>query len=325
MEPIRNQVDMDRLLLSTRLMAVIDGWATRGLFEELADSGGCSLDDLPGESRALRVTARILANAGLLVRRGDQWALSAVGDELQEAGAFGNAHGTSVFGDLVQMPEILDKGGPVVDESGDSRSSTIGVYPDDPEKSRSFLKMLYRRSESSARETARWIDDVVDASSSVLDLGGGHGRYGRELAELGHGATLFDLPLCIDVAREIHGDELDYLGGDFFADELGGPYDVVLASNIVHGLAEEKNQRLIRRVAEVLAPGGMVVLKDMFLDEFGLWPPGAVHFGLLMLMYTDEGDSYSLTEANAWFEQAGLTPMDPVVFEGFSLMAARAS
>ena len=316
---------MDRLYRSARLMAVIDGWATRGVFQKLADGGGQSLSDLPGDERALRITARILANAGLLVRHGEKWALSAAAAQLQSDGAFTSAHGASSFGNLVQMPDILKKGGPVVDESGESRSSTIGVYPDNPDKTGSFLRMLYRRSESSAKETAHWIDDGVDSSSSILDLGGGHGRYGRELVRLGHDATLFDLPLCIDVARDIHGDKLAYRGGDFFTDDLGGPYDVVFASNIVHGLAGEKNHRLIQRAADVLAPGGIVVLKDMFLDEFGLWPPRAVHFGLTMLMHTDEGDSYSLTEANTWFKQAGLTPLEPVIFDGFSLLSAKNS
>ena len=322
MDPIRNETDFDRLFDASRLMAVVDAWVERGLFADLAEGGAKRLEDLEGDERALRITARMLANRGLLVRRGDLWALSSAGEGLYESGVLGEEGAFSIYRKLPQLSEVIAEGGPVVDEEGRPQATTIGVTPEDPERTRSFLHMLHRRCEVSARATAEWIDEVASASAHILDLGGGHGRYGRELVELGHRATLFDLPVCVEVARDLNGEALDYLEGDFFEDDLGGPYDVVLASNIVHGLSERENLRLMRRIADVLAPQGMVVLKDMFLDEFGLWPPTAVHFGLLMLMYTDGGDSYSLERVNQWFEKVGLVPRKPMVFEGYALVSA---
>lgn len=323
MNQIRNQSDLDRLFQSVRLMSVIVGWASQGLFEAMMEAESMALQELPGDDRALRVTARILANAGLLVRRGDEWALSPSGANLYDEGLLSDDHSLSVFQDLTQISDLLTDGGPVRDEDGEKQSSRIGVYPDDPERSREFLKVLHRRSESSAKETARWIDKIVGPNSRVLDLGGGHGRYGYELVELGHQATVFDFPLGVEVARELHGDTLECIEGDFLVDDLGGPYDVVLASNIIHGLSEKENQTLVVRIADALAPGGLLVIKDMFLDEFGLWPPGAVYFSMLMLMYTDEGDCYSLDIAQEWFRRAGLDVLDPVVFDGFALVVGQ--
>ena len=323
MKRIRSEGDLDELLASARLAAVVNAWADRGLFDELADGEPRTTAELSGDDRALRVTARMLVHTGLLVRRGDTWALSPEGAQLREDGVLSSLRDFQRFQNLGQLDQILERGGPIVDEDGESASTKIGAEPDDPQRTRHFQEMLYRRSARSARATARWIDRCVDGEARVLDLGGGHGRYGIELAERGHQTTLFDLPVAVDIAREMHGDDIDYIDGDFFEDDLGGLYDVVLASNIIHGLSADQNRRLFTRVADVLAPGGIFVIKDMFLDEFDAWPPSAVYFGLTMLMYTDGGDSYSFNEASQWFEEAGLEVEEPVIFERYSLAIGR--
>lgn len=321
---IASEADIDRLTKGARLSAVVNTWAHLGLFETLAEDGPLRLSQLSGDERALRITGRMLANAGLLVRRDNRWALSASANKLVADGVLTSGRQSQRIRDLANLPEVVRQGGPVVGDDGGSRATDIGVHRDDPETTREFLEMLYRRSSASAQQTVEWIDAQIDESSSALDLGGGHGRYAREFVRRGHSATLFDFPICVEFARELHADKLEYREGDFFEDDLGGPYDVVVASNIVHGLSSDDNRRLLNRIVDVVAPGGLVVLKDMFLDEFGLWPDTAAHFGLLMLMYTESGDSYSLEDARQWFEDAGLVYERPVVFERFSLVVGKA-
>src|SRR5690606_9520379 len=110
-----------------------------------------------------------------------------------------------------------------------------------------------------------------------------------ELVELGHRATLFDKAVCVDFARELHGEALEYRVGDFFRDDLGGPYDAALLSNIVHGFSLDENRSLITRLAKALKPGGYLVMKDMFIDDLGADPENAVTFGMTMLLYTQGG------------------------------------
>lgn len=317
--PIRTEGDLDDAVTAARLAAVVNAWASRGLFEQLAQSAPRRLDELSGDNRALRVTARILAHAGLLVRRGDEWALSSAGARLCEEGVLGSERDVEYFRQLGRLDELLEEGGPLTDGDGEDDGSKIGAHPDDSERTRRFQQMLYRRSAASARATASWSDRDFDEPAKILDLGGGHGRYGIELVERGHDVTLFDLPVSIEAARLMHGDRLEYIEGDFFEDDLGGPYDAVLASNIVHGLSDDQNCRLVERVADALAPGGRFVVKDMFFDEFETWPSSAVYFGLTMLMYTEGGDTYKLDRVHQWFKRAGLQPRDPVVFESFAL------
>lgn len=319
MHKIRTEGDLDDTMVFARLAAVVNGWAARGLFDELADDAPKSPDDLPGDDRALRITARILAHAGLLARRADAWTLSPTGARLHDQGVLGSYRQLENFRQLGRLDEILEQGGPIVDDDGEDEATEIGAQPDDADQTREFQQMLYRRSAASARATAAWIDRDLDGPGRILDLGGGHGRYAIELTERGHDATIFDLPVSVGAARSMHGERLEYIEGDFFEDDLGGPYDAVLASNIVHGLSAEDNRRLIDRLSDVLAPGGALVVKDMFLDEFDAWPPAAVYFGLKMLLYTREGDTYSLDEIREWFDAAGLQAREPVVFESFSL------
>lgn len=323
MRPIKTEADIDHSFLHARRAAVISAWASLGLFERLNDGKARRLDELPGDSRALQITARILVHAGLLVRRGERWALSSAGRELEEQGVLSVDRSMELFGELGRLGEVLREGGPLSKADGSAGNSKIGAHPEDAERTHRFMRMLYRRSADAARQTAGWIDDAVDTPARILDLGGGHGRYGRELAELGHHVTLFDLPVCIDFARDLHDDALDYITGDFFDDDLGGPYDVVLASNIVHGLSPDRCRELTQRASRVLAPGGILVYKDMFLDEYGAWPTNAAFFGLTMLMYTDAGSTYSVSDAREWFEQAGLSFEDPFVYQRYALLVGR--
>ncbi|MFW5966211.1 MAG: class I SAM-dependent methyltransferase [Persicimonas sp.] len=322
MDPIRTEGDIDQTFRQARRAAVINAWASLGLFDELVDGGPCRLEDLSGNPRSLRVTARILGHAGLLVRHGERWALSTRAEELHEDGVLGTGRSMQIFEDLAQLDEIVESGGPVPDDEGQKEGSKIGVHPEDPEATRNFLRMLYRRSAEKAREMARWVDELLDDEAHILDVGGGHGRYAREIARRGHRATLFDLPAAVDVARELHGDQLAYVEGDFFADDLGGPYDAAIASNIIHGLGPDQIAVLFGRVADALAPGGLFIIKDMVLDDLGMWPPSATYFALTMLMYTDRGDSYSMQQVHGWLAEAGLTPREPVVLEGHTLIVS---
>ncbi len=305
MQKIRVEQDLNRLLRDMRGAAVVLSWAETGLFEILATSPR-SLEQLPGDPRSLEVTSAILVSMNLLERQGNVIALTEDASALWASGALRGASATASLGDLSRLPGVLREGGPVQDEAGAGRGTKIGVREDDPAGVRAFMEMLDRRSRGSARFTAGAIDDRIRSNGIILDLGGGHGRYAQELVERGHSAVLFDLAPCVEIAREKHGESLAYRVGDFFVDDLGGPYDAILLSNIVHGLGEDANERLLRRVAETLAPGGVVVLKDMFLDSVGGGPDNAVVFGLTMLMHTDEGRSYGVREMAAIGERIGL-------------------
>jgi SAM-dependent methyltransferase len=321
---IRTESDFDSLLRGAKLLAVASAWTELGLWDALArHEGGVDLSQLPGDLRALRITAAVLAHAGLLDGAGDLWRLSAIGRALHAQGQLPTDRNFETLQDLSRMAQVLRDGGPVRGPDGASKATRGGVQPADVEASRRFLDMLHRRSDTAAESAADWIVRRLPPGARVLDVGGGHGRYAEAFLRRGCTATLFDLPHVIEIARERYGDQLAYRPGDFHHDDMGGPYDCAFLSNIVHGESDAANADLTRRLFASLAPGGWVVFKDMFIDEQGRDPETAVFFGTTMLYYTQEGRSYTLRDVGAWCSEAGFEPPDVIGLETSSLVLAR--
>ena len=307
MRKLRNEDDFNELIRNVRAASALLAWAEAGHLQTLLE-GAVKLESLEGDSRALEITAEVLALLGVVQRHGDEVMLTPAAADMVRSGVFADASGSRLLGDLGRLREVIARGGPVHNEQGEERDSRIGVRESDPESVRTFMEMLDRRSVNSAAFTADAISAHLPEGASVLDLGGGHGRYGREFAHRGHPSTLFDLPSCIALARERHGSALDYRAGDFFKDELGGPYGAILMSNIVHGLGEDQIVHLLERAGASLSSDGLIVVKDMFIDPMGSGPDNAVVFGMVMLLYTQQGRSYRLDRLTALARRAGLEP-----------------
>ncbi len=241
-----------------------------------------------------------------------------MGGALRLSGAEG------ALGDMSRLDPVLRDGGPVRAADGASRVTEGGVREHDKEGARAFMDMLYRLA-NSVHDVAAAMVDRLGEGAHVLDVGGGHGRYGEALLDRGARVTLLDRPVIVDIARERYADRLAYRTADFLADDLGGPYDGALLSNIVHGLGRQENLGLLRRIARSLRPGGLIVLKDMFVDELGAHPEEATFFGLTMLMYTREGSSYGVGEMSDLLRTAGFEgeELQVHVDERYTLLMAR--
>ena len=321
MKPVRVEDDLRDMRQTAQALAVIAAWANQGYFKVLADGEPHRLEELGSDLRALRVTAPILAHVGLLAGDGVRWAFSARGRALAESGALASETPED-FGDLSRLPDVLAHGGPVKNAAGVPKATSGGVIAANAERTRRFMAMTYRRAEVSSRETAQWTAARLPAGARVLDLGGGHGRYARAFSDRGFRATVFDRQICVDFARELHGDAVAYRAGDFMTDDLGGPYDAVLLSDVLHGCSADENRLLLGRVRDALAPGGLLVLKDMFIDELGNHPQQGVLYGLVFLLYSMGGQCYSVREAEAWCAPA-FGAMETVSLEEYTLLFLR--
>lgn len=313
---VNNEGDFEELLYGARLLAVAAAWNALGLWRELAEKAGpTDLSDLPGDLRALEITARILAHGGLLEGTGRMFTLTEPGREIYQKGGLPTGrHLTGLEGleDLSRMADVIANGGPVRGPDGKSKVTSGGVTPDDLDNSRRFLDMLYHRAEGASAHVLKWLSRCIPNGGSVLDLGGGHGRFARTFADHGYRATLLDVPIVIDLARERHVDELDYRAGNYFEVDLGGPYDGVLMSNIIHSESHEDNARLFQRVSAALKPGGYLALRDVIVDDLGTGPARAVSFGITMLFYTNQGRTYTVREIAAWADGAGFTAPETI-------------
>lgn len=148
----------------------------------------------------------------------------------------------------------------------------------------------------------------------VLDVGGGSGAYAIAFVRAAKGvtATVFDLPEVLPLTRKYVDaagllDRIDFVPGDYTADELPAGYDLVFLSAIVHSNPPDQNRVLVRKCARALNPNGNLVIQDFVMDDSRTDPPAGAFFALNMLVGTAAGDTFTESEIRQWMKEAGLT------------------
>lgn len=185
----------------------------------------------------------------------------------------------------------------------------------DPDQARSFLRALVVLARETGPDLTRL--PALGAGARVVDLGGGLGAYATALAEAGATVTLVDLPPVAAWAREELGslpaatrDAITVIGADLFADDateaIGTDHDAVLLSHLLHDLDDDDAGAALRRAAEVVRPGGTVVVFELPGD-----PPGSFGplFDLMMSVETP-GRARRIAELTALMSAAGLVDVE---------------
>jgi hypothetical protein len=154
----------------------------------------------------------------------------------------------------------------------------------------------------------------LDGARVLLDVGGGTGIYSiawlRRHPELR--AIVWDRPEVLKVAAEMAeafgvAARLECRPGDMFRDALPGPVDVILLSNVLHDWDVPECRALIGRCAGGLAPGGRLLVHDVFLNDAHDGPLPIALYSAALFRLT-EGRAYSAAEYRAWLVEAGLEP-----------------
>jgi SAM-dependent methyltransferase len=100
------------------------------------------------------------------------------------------------------------------------------------------------------------------------------------------------------------------LAGDYHTTKFPTGNDVVLISGVLHRESETGCRELIRRAKDALAPGGLLILSDVFTDHGGTGPLFATLFGLNMMLTAPEGGVHADTDVAAWMAEAGFTHIE---------------
>ena len=210
----------------------------------------------------------------------------------------------SQWDDFAQLTRSVRNGKPV--DAG---------QPETPGWRRRFTWAMHHRSRERAKQVARIVD--LRRARTLLDLGGGPGTYAMAfLAENPRlRATVADRPTALQIARKIAATHpakarLSFTPLDFMRDPLPGRYDVVWLSNVIHIYAPAQNPVLFRKIRKALNPGGRLIIQDSFLtDRAGLYPIDTTAFTLIMLLFTDTGNTYAAREVLGWLRRAGYGPV----------------
>ena len=198
-----------------------------------------------------------------------------------------------------ELPETVRTGAP-------ETKDTPARGPKSTRDLEAFMAAMANRSPDNVSSVADAVRGAAPAARTLLDVGGGPGVYARALADRGFEVSLLDRPEVIEFVGEAYGldsaERIHLVPGDFLCALPELTYDVVLLANVSHIYGPSTNSDLLRRVAERLNPGGCVAIIDFVrgVSEF------APLFALTMLLSTDDGGTWSLSEYTDWLRGAGL-------------------
>jgi len=182
-----------------------------------------------------------------------------------------------------------------------------------------------------ARTRGSELAERIDFSeaSTLLDVGCGSGAYSLAIVARhpAIAATLLDLPEPLAEARAMAaerglGERVGFVAADALAYSPKNPFDVVLISNLLHMLGEERARELVRRSFDFTAPGGRIVVQGEFLDEGRTSPRWATLLNLVLRAVTPEGRNHTVADAERWLREAGFERAEHVRFSAWNANSA---
>jgi SAM-dependent methyltransferase len=286
--------------------AVVLGCAKReGLLEAVADRSRSAdevANQLGASSRAVYALLSSLAELDVLAENDNRYRLLEEhrGPLLDRshpdyAGAL-IVHRFELIRKWGRVPEILKTGSPIDDEPGQG-----------PEGKETFIYSMRRLAKPGVGAVAELLLSRLPENPHILDIGGGPGTYAETFVEGGAQVTVFDLPEVVELMREhLDAAGIAAVGGDFNEGLPEGPFDAAYLGSVSHIYGPEENLALIKRVARILSPGGLIAIRDFVR---GL-STGAALFGVNMLVNTESGNTYSEEEYRGWLGAAGFEKVE---------------
>lgn len=295
-QKIMNAWRGSRILLSAvelDLFSALKGGATA---EEAAKRAGTDV-------RGTGIVLHALASLGLIRKKGSKFFNTQMtADFLAEGGAsdwrLGIGHQIGLWKSWSDLTGVVKRGGP---QARPERSEA---------DTQAFIGLMHQHGVSRGKVLAKALDlrDVKRA----IDLGGGSGAYSIAMARKNpklH-VTLFDRPEVILIAKSHVAEEgmdknFTFVAGDLTMDDFGDGFDLALISSICHQFSPAQNEALIGKAFKSLRPGGRLAIQDFILNETRTSPMHAAIFAVNMLVNTEGGNSYTVSEYREWLQQAG--------------------
>jgi predicted O-methyltransferase YrrM len=292
---------------------MIETAVRHGIFD-LLDRGPRTVAQIAEEAKAsvrgLTGLLNGLVSLQLLSRRGDRYALTPESAEFLVStkpayhGIFFRHISDQLIPAWLQLPEVVRSGQPA------RKIETAGESGDFFAK---FVEAIFPLSFPAASALGQNLRVAKAAGPlSVLDIGAGSGVWGIALAKQSPHVRVHavDWPQVLEVTRSVanrHGlaDRLTTSAGDFFEADFRSDHHVATIGHILHSEGPDRSRRLIKRVFDSLAPGGVIAIQEFLPNDERTGPPTALIFAVNMLVNTVEGDTFTFPEISEWLTEAG--------------------
>lgn len=160
---------------------------------------------------------------------------------------------------------------------------------------------------------AKSVGPLLGDRQNVLDVGGGSGIYANTLvaAHRQLRAQVLDQSPVDAIAHkaiETHrlSDRVEVVTANMFADPWPEA-DIHLLSNVLHDWDFPEVRSILQRSAEALAPGGLVIIHEVFVNDDKNGTIAAANYSALLMQVT-QGKCYTHQEYSAILAEVGLQP-----------------
>lgn len=149
---------------------------------------------------------------------------------------------------------------------------------------------------------------------SVLDAAAGSAPWSAAFAKRYPSAqiTALDLPQVVEQGQQ----QVTELGLSaqytWIAEDMESvtltpqSYNVVIVGHILRFIGEHRSRALLKKLAQSLQPGGLLLLADAFYSDDRTGPPPAITLDLSMLVNTAHGGIWSCQEVATWLSDGAL-------------------
>lgn len=195
------------------------------------------------------------------------------------------------------------------------------------------LETLLRGFHAPALTLGRLLADKFDFSArrSVIDVGGGSGGVATALLEKFPylQATIVEQANVAPVTQRIvaessAAERVRVVAADAVRDTLPTGFDCAILSAVIQTMSADEAQQLLRNVAHVLNPDGVLRIVGAVLDDSRLAPAEIAALNLLLINAYANGQAYTEAEYRAWLIEAGFEDIQREILPDWrSLISAR--
>ncbi len=307
------ELDFDRAIDEATKIVFLGSVLKTGLFSSIMQRKDIAslAHELGADERALFIVLEALCSLGYVNREKQYYILA------DKARPLFVERGEDYMGDY--LPHFLNKIRAWLDLPLIIRGEKPGR--ETPQDVPSFMKAMASKPDTLVEEVVSHCLKRKKNAKTVLDLGGGPGKYARAFVNRGLDAVLYDLPETIEYVSKEFGlkdlGNLTLIKGDFtrsgFEKEFKEhSFDIVFMGNICHIYSEEENKKLIETTTKLLKPGGLIAIEDFVRGR----SPSAEMFAVNMLANTERGNTYTEGQYREWLEAAGFGSIEVLDLDG---------